>query len=276
VDVATVDWIIEALAKPQLPASASAAAGAPAKAPIFIVGLPRSGSTLIDRILGSHSQVHSAGELPAFAVALVDAVRRQSGKATLTRQEMVARSAEVDFAQLGSNYMRLAAAGVPVGKRFSDKMPLNYLYLGLIRRALPNARIIHVQRAPMAAGYAMYKMLFRDGYPFSYDLTELGKYYVAYRRLMDHWRKVLPGAIYDLSYENLVADQAGETRKVLEFCGLDWQEACAQFHLNAAATTTASASQVRQPIYTESVSQWRHYAQELTELSDVLRAGGVD
>jgi tetratricopeptide (TPR) repeat protein len=268
-DVATVDWITDAFAQPQAALPEAAPDAAP-DAPIFIVGLPRSGSTLVDRILGSHSRIYSAGELHAFAMALVDAVRRQSGQASLTRQEMVAHSAQVDFAALGSSYMRLATSGVPAGMRFTDKMPLNYLYLGLIRRALPNAKIIHVTRAPMAAGYAMFKTLFQDGYPFSYDLTELGRYYVAYARLMDHWRKVLPGAIYDLSYEDLVADQAGETRKLLNFCGLEWQDACAQFHQSTAPTTTASASQVRRPIYTESVSQWRHYAKELTELSNAL------
>ena len=108
------------------------------------------------------------------------------------------------------------------------------------------------------------------------DLNDLADYYRVNQRLMNHWRKVLPGAIYDMAYEDLVADQMGETRKLLQHCGLEWQDACANFHLNAAAETTASASQVRQPIYTESVSQWRHYAQELTELSDVLRAGGID
>jgi tetratricopeptide (TPR) repeat protein len=276
VDVATADWIMEAFAEIQSPPSQAPIAGASVDAPIFIVGLPRSGSTLVDRILGSHSQVYSAGELHAFAMALVDAVRRQSGQTNLPRRELVAFSAQVDFEALGSSYRKLASSGVPPGVRFTDKMPLNYLYLGLIRRALPQAKIIHVSRKPMAAGYAMYKMLFQDGYPFSYDLTELGQYYVAYHRLMNHWRKVLPGAIYDLAYEDLVADQVGETRKLLQHCGLEWQDACAYFHLNAAAETTASASQVRQPIYTESVSQWRHYARQLAELSDVLRAGGVD
>jgi tetratricopeptide (TPR) repeat protein len=272
VDVATVQWIIDAFAHPQPKAPRDAASDAP----IFIVGLPRSGSTLIDRILGSHSQVFSAGELPSFALNLVDAVRRQSGRANLSRQELVAQSAELDFATLGRDYVKLACADVPAGLRFTDKMPLNYLYLGLIRRALPNAKIIHVSRAPMAAGYSMYKMLFQDGYPFSYDLTELGKYYVAYRRLMDHWRKILPGAIHDLAYEDLVADQLGETRKLLQFCGLEWQDACAQFHLNATATTTASASQVRQPIYSASVSQWRHYAKDLTQLSEILTKASID
>jgi len=276
VDVATVDWIIDAFRDPPPRVSHDAAACVGTEAPIFIVGLPRSGSTLIDRILGNHPQVFSAGELHAFAITLVDAVRRQSGRSNLARRELVARSAAVDFSTLGLNYRKLASSGVPAGMRFTDKMPLNYLYLGLIRRALPKAKIIHVSRAPMAAGYSLYKMLFQDGYPFSYDLIELGKYYVAYRRLMDHWRSVLPDAIYDLAYEDLVIDQVGETRKVLEFCRLEWQDACVHFHRNATATTTASASQVRQPIYTESVSQWRYYAKELTEFSDVLRAAGIE
>jgi hypothetical protein len=154
-------------------------------------------------------------------------------------------------------------------------MPLNYLYCGLILRALPNAKIIHMTRHPMAAGYAMYKTLFKDGYPFSYDLADIGRYYVAYRRLMDHWRRTLPGAIHELSYEELVSDQMGETRKLLEFCGLGWEDACAQFHRNPAATTTASASQVRRPIYDSSVAQWRHYAAELGALRDALTAAGI-
>jgi tetratricopeptide (TPR) repeat protein len=272
VDVATVDWIIDAFGQ----APGEARREAASDAPIFIVGLPRSGSTLVDRILSSHSRVFSAGELHCFAQTLVDAVRRHSGRANLPRRELVAHSAHVDFAALGRDYLERASSGVPAGLRFTDKMPLNYLYLGLIRRALPDAKIVHVSRGPMAAGYSIYKRLFQDGYPFSYDLTDLGRYYVAYRRLMDHWRRVLPGAIYDLAYEDLVADQRGETRKLLEFCGLEWQESCVQFHLNAAAATTASATQVRQPLYRAAVSQWRHYASHLTELRDILQAAGID
>jgi tetratricopeptide (TPR) repeat protein len=297
-DVSTADWIIEAFpdavytgavhtatpaqAAPEVAArehSVPEAAPQPAApqpaAPIFIVGLPRSGTTLVDRILSSHSQVRSAGELNDFALALVARVRGENGKEHLPRRELVARSAHVDFAALGREYLVRARAVVAEG-RFTDKMPLNYLYCGLIRRALPNAKIVHLTRHPMAAGYAMYKTLFKDGYPFSYDLDEIAQYYIAYRKLMDHWSAVLPGTVYSLNYENLVADQIDETRKLLEFCGLDWEDACAEFHRNPSATTTASASQVRRPIYDSSVAQWRHYTAQLVSLSSALESAGIE
>jgi hypothetical protein len=155
-------------------------------------------------------------------------------------------------------------------------MPMNYLYCGLIRRALPQAKIVHLTRVPMAACYAMYKTLFKDGYPFSYDLGEIARYYIAYRRLMDHWQATLPGGIHTVSYEDLVADQLGETRRLLDFCGLEWQDACTEFHRNSSAATTASAVQVRRPMYDSSVAQWRHYAKQLAPLREQLRAAGID
>ena len=279
-DVATVDWIIAAFpADPgdSVPAARDAAATAPAGAPIFVLGLPRSGTTLVDRILGSHSRLFSAGELNDFALALVAAVVRRDGGAPLPRRELVARSAKLDFAALGRDYIArsLRIPGRPEASRLIDKMPLNYLYCGLIARALPQAKIVHLARHPMAACYAMYKTLFRDGYPFSYDLSEIARYYAAYRRLMDHWERTLPGRIHTLHYEALVANQDVETRRLLAFCGLEWEEACASFHLNPAPTTTASAAQVREPVHGRSLAQWRHYERQLAGLYEQLKIAGI-
>jgi tetratricopeptide (TPR) repeat protein len=272
-DVATVEWIIQAYPgtaylRPCPPASEAT--------PIFIVGLPRSGSTLLERILASHSQVRAGGELPDFALALTAAVKGLSGQAQLTRHQLVAQSARVDFPSLGRDYLaRVRAQGIDADY-FTDKMPLNYLYCGLIHRALPNARIVHVRRAPMAACYAIYKTLFQDGYPFSYDLSELGHYYLAYRRLMRHWGEMLPGTIHELRYEDLVREQQGETRRLLEFCGLEWEDACVDFHTNTTPTTTASAAQVRRALYDTSVSQWCHYRSQLASLEEQLRAANIE
>jgi len=280
-DVATVDWIIKAF--PGAPSNTAAppientATSTSEDAPIFVVGLPRSGSTLAERILDSHSLMSSAGELDCLALSIVDAVKRRSGPATIARQDLVALSATVDFAALGRDYVRRARAAIGgSGGRFIDKMPLNYLYCGLIHRALPRARIVHVVRHPMAVGYAMFKTLFKDGYPFSYDLSEIGRYYVAYRRLMEHWRTSMPGAIHELNYEDLVADQRRETHKLLEYCGLDWEEGCMAFHQNPTATTTASAAQVRRPVYRSSVDLWRHYEGQLAELKHRISSAGFD
>ena len=137
-------------------------------------------------------------------------------------------------------------------------------------------RIVHVRRRPMAACYAIFKTLFQDGYPFSYDLEELARYYIAYDRLMHHWQVSLPGGIHELSYEALIADQRGETQRLLAFCGLDWEETCMQFQSNAAPTTTASAVQVRRPLYDTAIAQWRNYARQLEPLRQQLRAANIN
>jgi len=271
-DIATTDWIIGAF--PSL-LEAVANDSSP-EAPIFIVGLPRSGGTLVERILSSHSQLSSAGELTAFALTIVDAVRRRTGGARLSREQLIAESAHLDFAALGHEYLeRARLSGAPAG-RFIDKMPLNYLYCGLIQRALPNARIVHVSREPMAACYTMYKTLFEDGYPFSYDLGEIGQYYLGYGRLMQHWLQTVPDAMMSLSYEALIADQIGETRRLLDFCGLEWQDACASSQRDPAPGTTASGAQGQRLLYDSSPSRWRHYRSQLAPLSRMLSMGGFD
>ncbi len=140
--------------------------------------------------------------------------------------------------------------------------------------ALPNAKIIHITRHPMAVGYGMYKTLFKGGYPFSYDQREIGRYYAAYRRLMQHWQATLPGVIYELAYEELVADLSGQTRRLLAHCGLPWEDRCLDFHQNPAPSATASASQVRRPVYSSSVAQWRHHEDRLAELKEEITAAG--
>ncbi|MBV8741287.1 MAG: sulfotransferase, partial [Sinobacteraceae bacterium] len=269
-DVQTVDWIANAF-----PSTHVAPIPQIRPPPIFIVGLPRSGSTLIERILSCHTEVSAAGELDDFARALTCCVRERSSRWPLSRQELIEASTQLDFAALGLAYLRRARPRGSSTAYFTDKMPLNYLYCGLIARALPGVRIIHVIREPMAVCYAMYKTLFNQGYPFSYDLQEIGRYYLGYRRLMRHWEETLPGSIYRVSYESLVEDQAGETRRLLEFCGLGWQDACLAFEHNPAATMTASATQVREGLHRRSLQLWRHYERELQPLIAQLAAAGV-
>jgi hypothetical protein len=154
-------------------------------------------------------------------------------------------------------------------------MPLNYLYVGLIHLALPNATIINLQRDPMDTCYAIYKQLFVDAYPFSYDLEELARYYVAYYQLMEHWHTVLPGVIHTIKYESLVDDIESKTRLMLDACGLEWQEQCLRFYENKEASTTASTAQIRRPIYKSSVGKWRDYEEQLQPATEILQQAGV-
>ncbi len=269
IDRATVDWIRESF-----PAGSAAVAGETSGEPIFILGMPRTGSTLVDRILGSHHTVFSAGELPDFGAAVVAGVQRARGSAT-GRRELIVGSAQLDTAALGRDYLRRTRPRTGHTPHFTDKLPLNYLYIGLIARALPQARIVHVTRGPLASCYAMYKVLFDRGYPFSYDLNELGDYYMAYRRLMNHWHDTLPGRIIEVAYERLVADLPGEARSLFERLGLPWEAHCLAFNENPSPVTTASAAQVRRPLYTGAVAAWRQYAPELAPLAQRLREGGI-
>jgi hypothetical protein len=241
------------------------------------MGLPRSGTTLVDRILSSHSAVQSLGEINDLAYAVIGQVygAMDADAAPPERTELVRRSALIDHAVLGDNYLRRVAGYARNRPRFIDKTPWNFLYLGLIALALPGARIVHVRRNPLDSCFALYKTLFRDGSPYSYDLHDLARYYLAYDKLMAHWRSVLPGRFLDLDYEHVVRSQQPATRELLDWCGLPFEPQCLEFHSNPAPAATASAAQVREPLHARSIGIWRNYAAQLVPLATALSAGGI-
>jgi Sulfotransferase family len=273
-DLDTVDWIRAAYPAVLPPASPSRATPGPGAQPIFVVSLPRTGSSLVDRILGSHPLIRNTGERPEFAAALVAQVHHQRGVQP-SREALIQASAQIDFRPLGEDYRRRMRRFVGDATHFTDKMPLNYLYCGLIGRALPEARIVHVQRGPLATLHAIHRMLFEQGYPFAYDLRELADYYVGYRRLMAHWQQVLPGRLVEVSYETLVQSPESEVRRVLGPLGLPFDPACLAFERNPDPVSTASASQVRQPLYTDALAVWRHYADLLAPAQRRLESAGI-
>ena len=241
--------------------------------PIFIVGMPRTGTTLVERILVQGGQVKSAGEPLDLGQLIAAYTRRaQSLHPDLSAAEA---SLRIDADALGRDYRRGVAEAAGAA-RFIDKLPVNYMYCGVIRRALPDARIIHLQRDPLDSCYAVYKTLFFNAYHCSYDLDELARYYLAYRQTMDHWHAVMPGAILDVRYEDVVADPDGQARRVLEWCGLPWDpEAAYGTAPAAAAFTTASAAQVREPVHARSVGSSRRHLDRLAPLVERLASGGV-
>jgi tetratricopeptide (TPR) repeat protein len=254
------------------------ARGASDAAPIFIVGLPRTGTTLVDRILSSHPDVVSVGELTDFALIL----KRMAGTPSqLVLDEATLAAAAgggLDLAEAGRRYLE-AVAPLAGAARSLDKMPLNVVYAGLIHRALPDARIICLRRHPVDAGLSNYRQLFATRFPYydyALDLENTGRYVAGFEALADHWAEVLPADRYiNFRYEDLVADQEGQTRRLLAHCGLDWDPACLAFHENAAPVATASAVQVRSPIHAGSVARWKRYGEGLAPMLAALKAAGV-
>ena len=236
---------------------------------LFVLGLPRSGTTLVERILASHSAVRSIGESPAFPAETIKAVQGRASR-PVAKREFVEHSLEIDPRALARAYLEAARPREGAADRWLDKQPLNYLYAGLIARALPRARLIALVREPLDSCYAMYKTLFNGAYPFTYDLADLGHYYAAWHRLMRHWQSVLGERLLIVPYEELVQSQRTVTWRILEHCGLDRQEACLAFEAQPGTVTSASAVQVRQGMYSTSMGRWRRFERQLAPLARIL------
>lgn len=245
-------------------------AGDPSTVPILIVGMPRSGTSLVEQIIASHSQVHGAGELIDLSRIFDDWVERVRA-GTFPR-----RASEIPAEELrrrGSAYVAVLRRHSPDAPHITEKEPFNFRYVGFLRLVLPNAKIIHCMRDPVDTCMSSYKRLFGAGMAFSYDMQELGSYYNSYRQLMDHWRTVLPGVMFDIQYEDLVANQETKTRELLAYCGLKWEDRCLRFHETERAVRTPSFAQVRQPIYRTSVASSKKYYPYIRPLLETL---GID
>jgi len=238
--------------------------------PIFVVGLPRSGSTLVEQILASHSQVEGTSELPYLGRVATSLNRN---RADGVNYPYAARELGPEHLKaLGQAYLDQAqlhrVEGLP---RFIDKMPNNFPTIGLLHLILPNAKIIDARRYPLDSTLSCYRQLFAQGQTFVYDLNDIGEYFVQYQRMMDHWHRVLPGRVLTVQYEDLVTDLDNQVRRLLDYCELPWEDNCLNFHETERPVRTASSEQVRQPVYTKSIHFWRNYESSLGDLIDVLR-----
>ena len=238
-------------------------------APIFIVGLPRSGSTLLEQILASHSQVEGTSELPYLGRVATWLNRNRADG--INYPEAVREIQPANFRSLGEDYLAYARMHRRSGAaRFIDKNPNNFPNIGFLSLILPEARIIDARRHPLDACLSCYRQLFAKGQTFTYDLTEIGEYYLQYQRMMDHWAAALPGQVLTVQYEEVISDFEAQVRRLLEFCGLEWEPACLRFYESERPVRTPSSEQVRQPIYDRSVGHWRNYARHLDELVTVI------
>ena len=239
-------------------------AGDPSDVPVFVLGMPRSGTTLTEQIIASHPDVHGAGELRDLMQV---AQQQVSNGLFQTFPDSLADLTPQTLSAWGRQYVDGLRQRAPDARRITDKMPANYLALGLIPLILPHAKIIHVKRNPVDTCVSCFTRLFNRHQDATYDLAELGRHYASYARLMQHWREVLPaGTFHEVQYEELVANTEQQARALIEYCGLEWNEACLDFHKTKRNIRTASVTQVRQPIYASSVERWRHYEKYLGPL----------
>ncbi|NCF63610.1 MAG: tetratricopeptide repeat protein [Gammaproteobacteria bacterium] len=244
--------------------------GDPSPDPILIVGLPRSGSTLIEQILASHSMVEGTMELPDLGRTIADLNVQTPGRTEYPEAVMPLDKEQV--ASLGRDYLDATSRYRTDKPFFIDKMPNNFQAIGFLALILPNAKVIDARRHPLDSCLGSYKQLFFKGQSFTYDQFELGHYYMEYRRIMDHWHDVLPGKVLEVNYEQVVTDQENQTRRILEYCGIPWEDQCLRFYETERAINTASSEQVRQPIYTKALNFWRNYEPHLGELIETMES----
>tara|TARA_R110002124_G_scaffold28307_3_gene100078 strand:- start:1125 stop:2747 length:1623 start_codon:yes stop_codon:yes gene_type:complete len=243
--------------------------------PIFIVGMPRTGTTLVEQMLSSHSQVFAAGELQNFPLQVARATGAKAGD--LLDITSLNRALEANLTELGSGYIDSTRPRTGHTPHFIDKLPLNFLWLGLIRMALPNAKLVCLRRDPMDTCLSNFRQLFAVDfrpYHYNYNLLDCGRYFILFDQLMRHWSEVMPGAVHEVSYEALVADPEPVTHELLLHCGLPWEDQCLNFHQRKTSVATPSALQVKQQIYTSSVNRWQRYGDAMQPLYELLRSAG--
>jgi tetratricopeptide (TPR) repeat protein len=244
-------------------------AGDESRVPVFVVGMPRSGTSLLEQILASHSGIFGAGETGSFARAVAPFRHPETEGGEFP--EMVSTLSAQDLNEIGSAYLNAVQSLAPDMARIVNKLPMNFMFAGLIHLALPNAKIIHARRDPMDTCFSCYSLVFTGNQPFSYDLGELGRYYRGYEALMAHWHEVLPkGVMIDVQYEALVDDIEGQARAMIAHCGLEWEDGCLSFHETERSVRTASSVQVRTPVYRSSIGRWRAYEKFLQPLVEAL------
>ena len=272
-DVGLIDTIIETCDRDWL-ADGQVVEPTGRKTPCFVVGLPRTGTTLTERIISSHSRVQTVGETELVEFTL----RKISEVETRERMnsDIVKAAAQKDIRLFGDEYLDLVDYALGDEPIFIDKLPYNFLFLGFIAKAWPDAKIVHLNRHPLDACFAMYKQVFTWAFKFSYTLDNLAEFYIAYRRLMDHWRDVLGDRLVEVHYEDLVSDTEAQVRRLLDRLDLEFEEACLHFEKNKAASATASSVQVREKAHTRSVNRWKRFEAQLQPLADRLRAAGVE
>ena len=242
--------------------------------PIFVVGQPRTGTTLIERIISSHSQVDSAGELQQLPMALRRLLNYT--EPNWFSADFFSKAAKLDSKSIGEMYLHTAKRMHGDSPRFVDKMPPNFHYIPVILSALPRAKIVHVTRNPMDACFASFKQLFADAYTHSYEQREMARHHIRYLRLMSLWRNRFPHRFLDIAYEDVVSDIEPQARRLIEYLDLDWQDACLNFHSRRSAVATASTVQVREPAHTRSVGRWKKYQDQLAPMIEEFDHAGIE